>query len=238
VLRPIREYYDDFASSYEQERSAGYHALVDELEAELACRYGAGGQVLEAGCGTGLILERVRAVAACAQGFDLSRGMLRKARQKGLSCTQGSVTDLPFSDERFDLVYSFKVLAHVQPIAAALAELVRVTRAGGHLLLEFYNRWSLRHAIKRLRPPLAISETRKDNQVFTRYDDFAAIRNALPPSVEVIGVRGVRIFAALPQALRFPLVGPALARLETWAADAPGLRHLGGFLIVIARKRG
>jgi SAM-dependent methyltransferase len=148
------------------------------------------------------------------------------------------VTDLPFPDGRFDLVYSFKVLAHVGPIARALGELARVTRPGGHLLLEFYNRWSLRHAIKRLRPPAAISETRKDDQVFTRYDDLPAIRDALPQSVEIVGLRGVRIFSAVPQALRVPVVGPALARLETWAADAPGLRRFGGFLIVIAKKRG
>jgi ubiquinone/menaquinone biosynthesis C-methylase UbiE len=236
VLRPTREYYDDFASWYEEERDSGYHALVDRLEAELACRYGQGGRVLEAGCGTGLILQHVRDVASAAHGLDLSRGMLGKAAGKDLSCVQGSITDVPFPDEHFDLVYSFKVLAHVQPIERALAELVRVTRPGGHLLLEFYNRWSIRHVIKRLRPPLAISEKRKDDEVYTRYDHLAGIRAMLPADAEIIGLRGVRVFSALPQALRMPVVGPALTRLETWAADAPGVRRLGGFLIVIVRR--
>lgn len=236
MLRPTQEYYDDFSSWYERERGGGYHALVDRLESELACRYGASGRVLEAGCGTGLILQHVRAVAASATGLDLSRGMLGHAMGRDLRCVQGSITHVPFPDAHFDLVYSFKVLAHVEPIERAVAELVRVTKPGGHLLLEFYNSWSLRHVIKRLRPPIRISERRKDDEVYTRYDDLASIRRMLPADASIIGMRGVRVFAALPQALRAPLLGPALTRLETWAADAPALRRLGGFLIVIVRR--
>jgi ubiquinone/menaquinone biosynthesis C-methylase UbiE len=238
VLQPTKEYYDDFASWYERERSFGYHALVDRLEAELACRYGVGGRVLEAGCGTGLILQHVRAVAKEAHGLDLSRGMLERAVSRELSCVQGSVTHVPFPDDHFDLVYSFKVLAHVHDIVGAVAELVRVTRPGGHLLLEFYNSWSLRHVIKRLRPPIRISARRKDDEVYTRYDDLSSIRRILPAGTEIVGLRGVRVFAALPQALRAPVIGPLLTRLETWAADAPALRRLGGFLIVVIRKNG
>jgi SAM-dependent methyltransferase len=237
VLRPTREYYDDFSAWYERGRDSGYHALVDELETELACRYAAGRRVLEAGCGTGLILRHVHAVARSAHGLDLSRGMLGRAAQRELCCVQGSITDVPFPDEHFDLVYSFKVLAHVEPIARALGELVRVTRPGGHLLLEFYNSWSLRHVIKRLRPPLRISERRSDDEVYTRYDDLRSVRAMLPGDVEIVGLRGVRVFSALPHALHVPVLGQALARLEAWAADAPALRRLGGFLIVIARRR-
>ena len=237
MLQPTKEYYDDFSSWYERERSSGYHALVDRLESELACRYGIGGSVLEAGCGTGLILQHVRAVAKSATGLDLSRGMLGRAADRDLRCVQGSITHVPFPDAHFDLVYSFKVLAHVEPIEHAVAELVRVTKPGGHLLLEFYNSWSIRHVIKRLRPGLRVSHTRKDDEVYTRYDDLASIRRMLPEDAEIIGMRGVRVFSALPHALRAPVLGRALMRLETWAADAPALRRLGGFLIVIVRRR-
>jgi len=61
---------------------------------------------------------------------------------------QGSVTDIPFPDARFDVVYSFKVLAHVERIREALAEMARVLRPGGYLLAEFYNPLSLRGLIK------------------------------------------------------------------------------------------
>ena len=67
-------------------------------------------------------------------------------------------------DDEFDLTYSFKVLAHVPEIRAALVELARVTAPGGHLALEFYNPWSLRYAAKRLAGPQPISAERTTNR--------------------------------------------------------------------------
>ena len=96
--------------------------------------------------------------------------MLSFAADKGLSCAQASVGALPFPDDAFDVVYSFKVLAHVEPIERAVAELVRVVRPGGHLLLEFYNAHSLRHVIRRLRPSLATSRDHREDAIPTRFD--------------------------------------------------------------------
>ncbi len=126
-------YYDRFAAGYEAERHHGYHRLIDELELDLVRRFGAGKDVFEAGCGTGLLLREAARVARTAVGLDLSRGMLEPARARGLSVLQGSLTDVPLPSETFDLVYSMKVLAHVPPIEAAVAELARLVRPGGHL---------------------------------------------------------------------------------------------------------
>jgi ubiquinone/menaquinone biosynthesis C-methylase UbiE len=78
VHPPVRtkDYYDEFASWYERERGRGYHQLLDDLEVDLVERYGRGAAVLEAGCGTGLILGRVARFADEAWGFDISPGML------------------------------------------------------------------------------------------------------------------------------------------------------------------
>src|SRR5262245_2974607 len=103
VKRPTQQYYDDFADWYERGRDQGYHALIDDLEAEVACRYAVGARVLEAGCGTGLLLRRVAEVARSACGIDLSRGMLQRAASKRLACLQGSVAELPFASAAFDL---------------------------------------------------------------------------------------------------------------------------------------
>src|SRR6476620_6629174 len=62
-----RAYYDDFAGWYERERHLPYHRMLDDLEVELVERYGAGKDVLEVGCGTGLILDRVAQFARRAQ---------------------------------------------------------------------------------------------------------------------------------------------------------------------------
>ncbi len=163
--------------------------------------------------------------------------MLGPARARGLRVVQASVTDVPFPDERFDVTCSFKVLAHVEPIRAALAELARVTRRGGYLLLEFYNPLSLRYLVKRLKRPHAISEKTSDDEVFTRYDSLAAVRSYLPANCHVVTLRGVRVVTLTAILHRLPPVHALLARLERGAADAPLLRRLGGFMIVVAQKR-
>ena len=230
-----RTYYDEFSASYERHRGRGYHALIDELEVELARRY-CSGRVLEAGCGTGLILRRRADGARAAAGVDLSAGMLRLAHDRGLTVVQSSVDALPFPDATFDTVVSFKVLAHVPPIAATVAELARVTRPGGHLLLEFYNRYSLRTLIKQLKRPTRIGASFSDEDVYTRFDGLRDIRGYLPPGVRLVGLRGVRVFTPAAMVHDLPVVGGLLATAERWAADAPLLRHLGGFLIVVLQK--
>lgn len=231
-----KDYYDEFSAWYERERGRGYHQLIDDLEVELVERYGRGASVLEAGCGTGLLLERVARFAGEAWGVDLSAGMLAQARARRLDVVQASVEAVPFPAERFDVVYSFKVLAHVERIREALAELGRVTRRGGYLLLEFYNPWSLRGLIKRWKPPSAISARTTDEAVFTRYDDLAAVRGYLPAGVDVVTVRGVRVVTPFARLYSVPPLARLLGGLERRVADFPGLRRLGGFLIVVAQK--
>src|ERR1043166_8566964 len=147
-----RAYYDEFSKSYEEHRrpnrADGYHALVDDLEVELCARYATGRDILECGCGTGLILERLAEFAKHATGVDLSPGMLSLAQARGLDVKEASVTALPFDDASFDVTCSFKVLAHVPDIGKALAEMARVTRPGGVILAEFYNPWGLRAGAK------------------------------------------------------------------------------------------
>jgi len=233
-----QSYYDEFAAGYERERHHGYHKMIDELELGFIRRYAEGGRVLEAGCGTGLLLREVAGFARQAVGFDLSRGMLRPAHGRGLAVAQASVTHVPFADASFDAVYSVKVLAHVERIHEALAELARVTRPGGTLLLEFYNSRSLRTLIKWLKPATRISTRAPvdDEAVYTRYDSIDDIRGYLPPRVKITDVRGIRVVTPHALVHRVPGLGRALRAVEEAAADAPWLRRFGGFLLVAARK--
>jgi ubiquinone/menaquinone biosynthesis C-methylase UbiE len=235
--KPNQQYYDEFAEGYERERHHGYHALIDRLEVDLVLRYAAGGRVLEAGCGTGLLLDKVRPHAREAVGLDLSPGMLSVARRRGLPVVHASVTQVPFPDHHFDVVYSMKVLAHVEKITLALAELGRVLRPGGHLIAEFYNPWSLRYLVKRYKRPTRISDASDDEAVFTRYDTLAQVRSYLPPDFSIVDLRGVRVVTPVSHVHRVPGLGRAFEFLEWKAADAPLLRRLGGFLAVVAQKR-
>jgi ubiquinone/menaquinone biosynthesis C-methylase UbiE len=234
-----RAYYDEFSETYERHRHRGYHALIDDLELELAEPYCRGAaRVLEAGCGTGLILRRLQAITdGTVVGIDLSAGMLSVACTRGLAALQSSVEALPFSDASFDTVVSFKVLAHVPEIRPALAELARVTRPGGHLLLEFYNRASLRTLIKQLKQPTRIGRRFSDEDVYTRFDTLGEIRAYLPADVDLVDIRGIRVVTPFAQLHDLPLVRSALSAAERFLGRAPLFRNWGGFLVVVLRKR-
>jgi ubiquinone/menaquinone biosynthesis C-methylase UbiE len=231
-----RSYYDDFSNWYERERGVGYHKMLDDLELAAVERYGTNKDILEAGCGTGLLLGRTLRFAKSATGVDLSAGMLSKAKERGLSVAQGSVTQLPYADESFDLVYSVKVLAHIEDIEGAMREMARVTRPGGYVLAEFYNTHSLRYLIKQLKAPTAISDSTNDEAVYTRYDGPEQIRRYLPEELSWEASRGVRIVTPVSFVHKVPGLGSAFRAVESALADAPVVRDFGGFLIAILRR--
>ncbi|HEY2516689.1 MAG TPA: class I SAM-dependent methyltransferase [Polyangiaceae bacterium] len=232
-----RAYYDEFSRAYERHRHdpRGYHALLDGLEVDLTERYGSGRDVLECGCGTGLLLERMKRFARTAKGIDLSPGMLEKARDRGLDVQVGSVTALPFEAASFDVTCSFKVLAHVPEIGKALAEMARVTRPGGVVIAEFYNPLSLRALAKRLGGPGKISDSTRESAVFTRMDPPWIIPRLLPPGVRLEAVRGVRIVTPAAAAMRVPGLRTILWNAEHWLADSPA-SFFGGFYVTVLRK--
>jgi ubiquinone/menaquinone biosynthesis C-methylase UbiE len=231
-----KAYYDDFSTGYERERGRGYHQLIDDLEMRVLAPYVRGAKTLELGCGTGLILERVARVAKHAVGIDISPGMIAKAQERGLDASIGSVTDLPYDDASFDLVYSFKVLAHVPDIADAVAEAVRVTKPGGTLALEFYNPWSVRFLAKRIAGPQPISDGRTEADMFTRWDAPTDIARLVPKDAELLGFRGVRVVTPAAFVHRLPIVGNVVARAEHRLLDSPFARF-GGFLVALLRRR-
>ncbi|MBM3779315.1 MAG: class I SAM-dependent methyltransferase [Acidimicrobiia bacterium] len=90
--------------------------------------------ILDCGCGTGVNLELL-APYGRAVGLDLTESGLHMARRAGRPLVRASVVHLPYRSESFDLVTSFDVLQSVQEDAAAMAEMARVLRPGGALVL-------------------------------------------------------------------------------------------------------
>jgi ubiquinone/menaquinone biosynthesis C-methylase UbiE len=235
-----RAYYNEFSKSYEKHRRPnakdGYHALVDDLEVELCARYGTDKDVLECGCGTGLILERIKEHARRAVGIDLSPGMLELAKSRGLDVHEGSVTALPFPDASFDVTCSFKVLAHVPDIALALREMTRVTRPGGVILAEFYNPWSFRGLAKRFGPAGRISDRgTRESAVYTRFDSPRVLPRILPPGARVETARGIRIVTPAAAFMQVPVLSGMLRSAERFLCDTPAA-GLAGFYVAVIRK--
>ncbi len=235
-MKDNQSYYNDFAGWYENERHHGYHALLDQLQIEVAMPLCRDADVLEVGCGTGLILKEIAPAARRAVGIDISPGMLEQARERGLDVHEGTATELPFEDGSFDMVYSFKVLAHVEEIEQAMCEVARVLRPGGRAALEFYNRRSLRYLIKRFKQPNKVSTETHDEMVFTRYDTLKDVRGYLPSTLRVDEVKGIRVFTPFAQVHMVPGVRHAFARAERAARDNVLTRGYGGFLVVMVTK--
>lgn len=113
-----------------------YRALHARL---IGALQGVRGAVLDAGCGTGGLMRRLRAERPdlAVFGVDFSPAAASRAAAKsGAPAAAGSVLALPFADAGFDAVISADVLCHrsLEP-AQALAEFARVLRPGGRLVL-------------------------------------------------------------------------------------------------------
>jgi SAM-dependent methyltransferase len=97
------------------------------------------GGVLDAGCGTGGFLARLRTCRPDLMSFGIewNQDAAVRARQKsGAAVARGTLNALPFADASFEAAVSADVLCHaaVDP-AAALLELRRVLKPGGRLLI-------------------------------------------------------------------------------------------------------
>ena len=101
---------------------------------------GQGIRALDCGAGTGALscaLARVAGVPLQLDALDLSERMLDQAaerfRDTGLRAAlhRGDVQEMPFPDETFDIVMAAHTLEHLSDPGRALAEMVRVVRPGG-----------------------------------------------------------------------------------------------------------
>jgi len=103
-------------------------SLVDPIPA---------GAALDAGCGTGRHARHLVALGHRVVGIDLTPEMLDVARVSvpAAEFREGDLVAVPADDAQFDLVVCGLAIAHVGDLDAAVAELARVVRPGGHVVL-------------------------------------------------------------------------------------------------------
>ena len=96
------------------------------------------GDALDAACGTGRFSARLAARGHRVIGVDGSPEMLDVARAKmpGVDFRVGQLDDLPLPDASVDLVLCALALSHVPDLGPVLAELARVVRPGGHVVID------------------------------------------------------------------------------------------------------
>ncbi|MFD2471073.1 class I SAM-dependent methyltransferase [Amycolatopsis silviterrae] len=132
--------YDSFGEAYAIETE---HSLINayytrpailDLAGDVAGR-----RILDAGCGAGPLFASLRDRGAQMAGFDFSATMIRLARQRLGDDADLRVADisqpLPYTDGAFDDVIAALVLHYLEDWTAPLAELRRIIRPGGRLIL-------------------------------------------------------------------------------------------------------
>jgi ubiquinone/menaquinone biosynthesis C-methylase UbiE len=265
----ISRRYDEVCATYEREEAdvarrlywlAYEHLTWSAVEAELPQDRAL--RVLDAGGGGGkygvLLAERGHEVTV----LDLSAGMLEQARERlasrGLagraSFREGNIVDLPFAEASFDLV-----LCEGDPVSycldaypRAVAELVRVVKRGGAVILGVDNRQEYFlgavHSGDRALA-LRILETGRATcpyglpvHTFTVAELSRAVSAAGADVVEIIGkpVLFFEVLAAM-KAARGPAFDPWEARQEILSLQSrlcrEGYATSGGHLQVVARRR-
>jgi SAM-dependent methyltransferase len=92
-------------------------------------------RILDAGCGSGRnMIELAR--RGTVTGVELSHTSVELARARGCGeVVEGSVLEMPFEDDAFDLAVSLDVIEHLEDDLAALRELRRTVAQGGALLV-------------------------------------------------------------------------------------------------------
>ena len=156
AINEQREYYEHRAAGFDADhlgsrRNRCHRAKIERIRQYLPRP--ASNQdpvrVLEIGTGTGIhaawLMDMSRDPRPSYVGIDVSLGMLNAARRRIAPPTrlvQSAAEELPFGDSSFDAVYCSGTLHHVSDRALAIAEMRRVVRDGGRVVLSEPNPWN------------------------------------------------------------------------------------------------
>jgi SAM-dependent methyltransferase len=132
--------YDSFAEAYAASNENNLITAYYERPAMLALAGDlAGRRILDAGCGSGPLFAALRHRGAIVTGFDKSAGMLALARRRlgdDADLQEAELArPLPFPDDTFDNVTASLVLHYLEDWGPALAELRRVLKPAGRLIV-------------------------------------------------------------------------------------------------------
>lgn len=153
--------------AYEAWRGSELGSLTERLEDKLLLDLigdPTGRDVLDLGCGDGALTTTLAARGGRAVGIDPNPVMIGAAVRRKRDATAapsfcvGHGEHLPFPPEQFDLVVAKTILCFVADASGVFAEIARVLRPGGRLVigeLGKYSLWALQRAVRgRLGSPL------------------------------------------------------------------------------------
>ena len=129
-----QDYISDF---YEEQRYKRPYARIyhdwwmQKMLSFVSCK----GCILDNGCGTGILSEAMPREGIKLIGLDISHNMLQYASKRIERLVLGDSQRLPFADGAFDLVVGRSLLHHLPDPAKGVAEIHRVLRGGGEMVM-------------------------------------------------------------------------------------------------------
>jgi ubiquinone/menaquinone biosynthesis C-methylase UbiE len=136
----IRAYFNEKADAWDETVAESDTTKLERMARRLNIKPGS--TVLDVGTGTGVFLPFLLSeIGRTGQlvALDLAEEMLRKAQAKGFKGNiyylNADVTNIPLSGGIFDVVVCYSSFPHFQDKPGALAEIRRVTKGGGELLI-------------------------------------------------------------------------------------------------------
>ncbi len=88
-------------------------------------------KILDIGCGTGALLKELDQYGDCF-GVDFSSQAVQFCIERGiLQVKEGSIAEIPYPDESFDLVLALDILEHIPDDSVGIREINRVLKKGG-----------------------------------------------------------------------------------------------------------
>ncbi len=189
-----------------------YEAAIDHLD------LGPGRLVLDLGCGTGAFLRAAADRGADVAGLDAAEGLLAVARERVPEAVlvAGDMQELPFADDRFDVVTAFSSLFFADDMTQALSEARRVCKPGGTVLVQVFGRPE-RCSLEVLKSAiLPLVGLEGDEPEYWRFDKLEQIaRDAGLEPVETFDASWAYEFADDESMLRAMLsAGSAIAAVE------------------------
>lgn len=149
--------FDEWPDKYDQWFATPIGLLVRKYESELildCVQPDPGELILDAGCGTGIFTLDILDAGSRVVGLDISFPMLRRASEKlegrPFSPVWGDISALPFRDETFDKVVSITAIEFVEDGKRAVAEMFRVVKPGGIIVVANLNSlspWAVRRKV-------------------------------------------------------------------------------------------
>ena len=143
----MSQLFDSWPDPYEQWFHTPIGALVKATELDLMLKLvqpQQGETILDAGCGSGIFTQSLTATGSRVTGSDISEPMLNRARQRiqGQSFLAADICKLPFADNHFDKTILNTALEFIEDGQQAIAELFRVTKPGGTIVIATLNHLS------------------------------------------------------------------------------------------------